>query len=159
MSEERQTMQAKGKLNMETGQVEMEEAFANELMNRGITFYLAKHDDVKNKFLDAFGSGNQDVMKEICDGMEEKIKNGIRRKAFVAENEIENGDEKIIALDGAPRETIMETIQQVFTMDEKYLQEIHDLMYSSENYDETTLAICHIPDGPTFILVTVFAIE
>ena len=159
MSEERQTMQAKGKLNMETGQVEMEEAFANELMNRGINIFLNKHEDVRNQFMKAFAESNQDVMKEICDGMEEKIKNGIRRKAFVAENEIENGDEKIMALDGAPRETIMETLQQVFTIDDKYLQEIHDLMYSSENYDETTLAICHIPDGPTFILVTVFAIE
>ena len=159
MSEEKHTMQAKGTFNSQAHKIEMDDTYENYLMNRGINYYLAKHKDIRDEFIDAYGKGDQDKMKEICEGLDEKIKQGIRRKAFVAENEIENGDEKIMALDGAERETIMETLQQVFTIEDKYLQEIHDMMYSSENYDDTMIAVCHIPEGPTFILVTVFAIE
>ena len=120
-----------------------------------------KHPEIMMNYELAEAANNKIEAEQILMDHVEKSHAGIKTCAYKVAKEIniDSAKKEIAKIDTTEREIVMETLKNVIKIDEISLQKIHDMIYSSENYDVAHLIFLTERDGSHTLLIVIFALE
>ena len=131
------------------------------ISERASDIHHAKHPEIMMNYELAEAANNKIEAEQILMDHVEKSHAGIKTCAYKVAKEIniDSAKKEIAKIDTTEREIVMETLKNVIKIDEISLQKIHDMIYSSENYDVAHLIFLTERDGSHTLLIVIFALE